>query len=121
MRHFLIRCFYFKRSVGAGMTGESYLCSLAETDRSLSRQISELPILASQYGPESALLASAARYFPGEIRALENFRPKSRPETGRLQQRAPQSRVNLLLIRMSIPESRSRIPDSFSWERKSSV
>ena len=29
--------------------------------------------------------AFAARYFPGEIRALENFRPKPRPEIGRVQ------------------------------------
>ena len=40
-----------------GETGESYLRKLADTDRSLSRQIKELLALVRQYGPESALAA----------------------------------------------------------------
>jgi hypothetical protein len=40
-----------------GETGESYLRQLAETDRSLSRQIQELLTLARQYSPESVLAA----------------------------------------------------------------
>ena len=40
-----------------GDTGESYLRHLAETDRSLSRQIKELLILVRQYGPEAVLAA----------------------------------------------------------------
>jgi hypothetical protein len=36
-----------------GETGESYLRKLAETDRSLLRQIKELLVLARQYGPEA--------------------------------------------------------------------
>jgi len=40
-----------------GKTGESYLRQLAQTDRSLSRQIQELLILVRQYSPESVLSA----------------------------------------------------------------
>jgi transposase len=40
-----------------GDTGESYLRKLAETDRSLSRQIKELLILVRQYGPEAVMAA----------------------------------------------------------------
>jgi transposase len=40
-----------------GDVGESYLRNLAETDRSLSRQISELLSLTRQYGPESLIAA----------------------------------------------------------------
>jgi hypothetical protein len=40
-----------------GEVGESYLRNLAETDRSLSRQISELLSLTRQYGPESLIAA----------------------------------------------------------------
>lgn len=40
-----------------GETGESYLRNLAETDRSLSRQIHELLSLVRQYGPESVMAA----------------------------------------------------------------
>lgn len=40
-----------------GDTGESYLRQLAETDRSLSRQIQELLILVRQYGPEAVMVA----------------------------------------------------------------
>jgi transposase len=40
-----------------GDVGESYLRNLAETDRSLSRQISELLSLTRQYGPESLMAA----------------------------------------------------------------
>jgi transposase len=40
-----------------GEEGESYLRSLAETDRSLSRQINELFLLVRQYGPESVMAA----------------------------------------------------------------
>jgi len=40
-----------------GETGESYLRQLAETDRSLSRQISELLLLVRQYGPEAVMTA----------------------------------------------------------------
>jgi hypothetical protein len=40
-----------------GEEGESYLRSLAETDRSLSRQINELLLLVRQYGPESVMAA----------------------------------------------------------------
>jgi transposase len=40
-----------------GETGESYLRQLAQTDRSLSRQIKELLILVRQYSPESVLAA----------------------------------------------------------------
>ena len=40
-----------------GETGESYLRKLADTDRSLSRQIKELLALVRQYGPESVLAA----------------------------------------------------------------
>ena len=40
-----------------GDTGESYLRQLAETDRSLSRQIKELLMLVRQYGPEAVMEA----------------------------------------------------------------
>ena len=40
-----------------GDAGESYLRGLAETDRSLTRQISELLTLARQYGPEPVIAA----------------------------------------------------------------
>jgi hypothetical protein len=40
-----------------GEAGESYLRGLAETDRSISRQISELLALVRQYGPESVIAA----------------------------------------------------------------
>jgi transposase len=40
-----------------GDTGETYLRQLAETDRSLSRQIKELLILIRQYGPEAVMAA----------------------------------------------------------------
>ncbi len=40
-----------------GETAESYLRNLAETDRSLSRQIHELLSLVRQYGPESVIAA----------------------------------------------------------------
>ena len=40
-----------------GETGESYLRKLAETDRSLSRQIKELLSLVRQYGPEAVRAA----------------------------------------------------------------
>jgi transposase len=40
-----------------GDTGESYLRQLAETDRSLSRQIKELLLLVRQYGPEAVMAA----------------------------------------------------------------
>ena len=40
-----------------GDAGESYLRGLAETDRSLMRQISELLALARQYGPEPVIAA----------------------------------------------------------------
>jgi transposase len=40
-----------------GETGESYLRKLAETDRSLSRQIKELLILVRQYGPDAVMAA----------------------------------------------------------------
>lgn len=40
-----------------GDTGESYLRQLAETDRSLSRQIKELLLLIRQYGPEAVMAA----------------------------------------------------------------
>lgn len=40
-----------------GDTGESYLRGLAETDRSLTRQIAELLTLARQYGPEPVIAA----------------------------------------------------------------
>ena len=40
-----------------GEAGESYLRGLAETDRSLSRQIGELLILIRQYGPEAVRAA----------------------------------------------------------------
>ena len=40
-----------------GEAGDSYLRGLAETDRSISRQISELLALARQYGPESVIAA----------------------------------------------------------------
>jgi len=40
-----------------GDTGESYLRGLAETDRSLTRQINELLTLARQYGPEPVIAA----------------------------------------------------------------
>jgi transposase len=40
-----------------GEAGESYLRGLAETDRSLSRQINELLSLVRQYGPESVVAA----------------------------------------------------------------
>ena len=40
-----------------GEAGESYLRGLAETDRSLSRQIGELLALIRQYGPEAVLAA----------------------------------------------------------------
>ena len=40
-----------------GEAGDSYLRGLAETDRSISRQISELLALVRQYGPESVIAA----------------------------------------------------------------
>jgi len=40
-----------------GESGESYLRHLAETDRSLARQVQELLSLVRQYGPESVLAA----------------------------------------------------------------
>ena len=40
-----------------GDAGESYLRGLAETDRSLSRQINELLSLVHQYSPESVIAA----------------------------------------------------------------
>jgi len=52
-----------------GETGESYLRQLAETDRSLSRQIKELLILVRQYGPDSVLAAIRKAHAAGAFGA----------------------------------------------------
>lgn len=52
-----------------GETGESYLRSLAETDRSLSRQIHELLNLVRQYGPEPVIAALKKAHSAGAFGA----------------------------------------------------
>jgi hypothetical protein len=52
-----------------GETGESYLRSLAETDRSLLRQIHELLNLVRQYGPESVIAAIKKAHSVGALGA----------------------------------------------------
>jgi transposase len=52
-----------------GETGESYLRQLAETDRSLSRQIKELLGLVRQYGPDSVLAAIRKAHIAGAFGA----------------------------------------------------
>jgi len=68
-----------------GDTGESYLRNLAETDRSLTRQIKELLILVRQYGPEAVMAAVRKTQSLGAIGAdyIERLWINPLPDTPR--------------------------------------
>ena len=52
-----------------GEAGESYLRSLAETDRALARQINELLFLIRQYGPDPVIAAVRKAHSAGAFGA----------------------------------------------------
>jgi hypothetical protein len=52
-----------------GEVGESYLRGLAETDRSITRQINELLFLVRQYGPDPVIAAVAKAHAVGAFGA----------------------------------------------------